>query len=83
MGHCDNPDCKAGRPLWRWEVNELHLVVNGVTTQVRMYCNDCLGAVMIASEAALPRPSPVTEVTGRGETVVISPEEVKRRRQLL
>lgn len=72
MGHCDNPMCAAGRPLARWETNELVVTVNGIGAVVRSYCNDCLSGLMVGLHEHLPAPQPVVEVTAKGETVVLS-----------
>lgn len=79
MGHCDNPECPTPGPLALWETNEVIIVVNGQTTAVRRYCNGCLAAAMGGLRDHLPAPQPVIEVTAKGETVVIGPDELARR----
>jgi hypothetical protein len=79
MGHCDNPNCPHDGPLQRWETNELVVVVNGVGAVVRRYCNDCLYGVMHALQGNLPAPEPVTEVTAKGETVIVSADAQAQR----
>jgi hypothetical protein len=79
MGHCDNPNCPHNGPLQRWETNELVVTVNGVGAAVRSYCNYCLGIVMGGLPSLMPAPEPVTEVTAKGETVVLSADAQAQR----